>query len=100
MNLYGDFTESNHSCGLLVHQTGGYQGHHFSLASAETTETATQIVCLPVVLTPLAIAVEANLNCIQKFLLAKRLGKELNRSSSHCLHLHRDVAMTRNQDGS
>jgi hypothetical protein len=50
------------------------------------------------VFTPFAIAVKRNANSIQKILLAKWLGKELNRSTFHGLHRHRDVAMARNKN--
>ena len=58
MHLHRDFTGSNFSRDLPVHQAGSYQGHHLSLARAEPTESDTQIVCPLVVFTPLPIAVE------------------------------------------
>jgi len=57
-----------------------------------------QIVCPLVVFTPLAIALKRNPNSIEKILLAKWLGKELNRSTFHGFHRHWDVAMARDED--
>jgi hypothetical protein len=86
MNLHGDFSDSNLSCGLLVHQAGDYQRHHLSLAKAEPSETGMQCVCPPVPFTPVAIAVEGSSNSIQNILVAKWLGKKFNRSSSNGPH--------------
>ena len=49
-------------------------------------------------LSPLAITIQRYSNSFQKILLAKWLGKELNRSTFHGLHRHWNVAMARNKN--
>src|SRR5215467_8443857 len=98
MNLHGDFTNSNFSSDLLVQQAGSYQGHHLPLARAKRVKSSTQIACPLVVFTPLSIAVEGNSHSIQKVLLAKWLGEELNRASFYSSNGHRDVTVARDKN--
>src|SRR5215475_14024957 len=98
MNLHGNLGKS-HFCGnLLVHQAGSHQDHYLLLARAKRSKSSPQIVYPLVVFTPLAIAVERNLNSIQKVLLAKWLGEEFNGASFHGLHRHRDVTVAREKN--
>jgi len=93
MNLHGDLPDSKFSPDLFVHHAHSHEKHHLPLAVAERIEATMQIVLALLAVSSAAIAVERNSNSVQKFLLAKRLGKEFNRASLHSLYRHRNVSV-------
>src|SRR5262249_49742060 len=83
---------------LLIETAADNVLHYFALAGRERLEALAHRTKRLFALAPRPIACQAKLNRIQQILIAKWLGQELNRSALHCLHGHRHVTVSRDEN--
>src|ERR1700733_5351192 len=93
MNLDGDFADAEIEGNLLAEPTPYDVNHDLTFTGGQRFEALSERTQGLVVLTPGTIAREAELDCIEKLLITKRLLKELDGTAFHRLYRHLDVAM-------
>jgi len=98
MDLYRVFGSSKFSRSLFIEHAGDDHGDDFVLSWRERFEALSQGCNFAFSLASRAISVQCDLNRIQQVLVAERLGKELDGSSLHRPHGHRDVTVGANKD--
>src|SRR5712672_3033428 len=98
MNLDRDLAGTQFTLDLLVEQAGDHQPHHFTLTRSQCTKSLAQLSSFASLSPYRAVALESFLDRIQKIVIAKRLGEELQRAGFHRTHRHRDVAITGDED--
>src|SRR5690242_12284862 len=98
MNLNGDFADAKIEGNLLTEPTPYDLNHDLAFTGGQRFEALSERTQGLVVLTPGTIAREAELDCIEKLLITKRLCKKLDGTAFHRLYRHLDVAMSRNED--
>src|SRR3954467_14480086 len=98
MNLNCGFADADIEGDLLTEPTPYDLNHDLTLTGGQRFEALSEHTQGLVVLTPGTIAREAELDCIEKLLIAKRLLKEFDGTAFHRLYRHLDVAMPCNED--
>src|SRR5262245_43026143 len=97
MHLHGDLAEADFGCDLFAHQPARHQSHDFALARGERCEMRLQVRDPILMFTPFLITLDRSRNGIQKILIAKRLGEEIDSAGLHGPHRHGNIAMSRNE---
>ena len=98
MHFGRDFTHPEFGGNLLVHQSCRDQPDDFLLAGGQGLEAGSQLRDRRFSCSTLAIAFERELNRVEKILIAKRLGQELDGAGFHRAHRHWHVSETGNED--
>src|SRR4051794_12419517 len=98
MHLHGGFGNADLAGNLFAKAAVRDLNHDLALPWAQRLETFPEAGQSFFILTPGAIAREAELNCVEELLIAERLRKELNGTTLHRLHRHRDVAVPCDED--
>src|SRR5689334_22542985 len=98
MNLNCGLADADVEGNLLAEPTPYNMNHDLTLTGGQRFEALSEHTQGPVVLAPGTIAREAELDCIEKLLVTKRLLKEFDGTAFHRLYRHLDVAMPCNED--
>ncbi len=98
MNFHRVFGSSNLGGNLFIEHASYDPGNNFTLARRQQLEMLPQRRDFSFALAPAPIAIQRDLNRIQKILIAKWFGKKLDGSRLHGSHRHRDVAMRSDKD--
>jgi len=98
MNLNGNFADAEIESNLLTEATPYDLDHDLAFTGGKRFEALSELTQGLVVLTPGAIAREAELDRIEKLLITKRFREELDGTTFHRSHRHLDVAMRCNED--
>src|SRR5262249_23132701 len=97
MHFHGDLAEPNLSRDLFAHQPARHQSHYFALARGKGREMSSQVRDRILKFTPLLVALDRGRDGIQKILVAKWLGEEIDSAGLHGPHRHGYIAMSRNE---
>lgn len=97
MHLHGDLAKLEFGCDLLTHQTARDESHDFALARGKQLEMRLQLGDHMLMLAPFLITLDRSCDGIQKILVAKRLGKEVDGTRFHGPHRHGNVTMPRDE---
>jgi len=92
------FARSQTGRDLFIERTANHQLHDFTLSRSERLETDAQTFEIRPVQPRSAIAFESLLNCVQKILLAERLGQKLDGARLHGPYGHRYIPVAGDED--
>src|SRR5215813_5837644 len=98
MHLHGGFGDANIAGNLFAKATARNLNHDLALPGTERREALPDSGQISFILPARTIASEADLDRIEKVLIAERLRQELNGATLHRLHGHRDVAVPCHED--
>ena len=98
MHLHGGFGNADIAGNLLAKAAVRDLNHDLALPGAQRFEAFPEGGQSFLILPPGAITREADLNGVEELLITERLGKELNGTTLHRLHRHRDVAVPCDED--
>src|SRR6516164_6320116 len=98
MHLDGDLADPKLSRNLLVHQPRCYQAEYFLFTGCQCIETSTRLKNGPFFYTTVTVALECELNRIEKVLFAEWFGQKFDRASLHGSYGHRDIAVSANEN--
>src|ERR1700692_4959450 len=98
MHLHGGFGNADIACNLFAKAAVRDLNHDLALPGAQRVEAFPEGGQSFLILPPSAITREAELNGVEELLITKRLRKELNGTTLHRLHRHRDVAVPCDED--
>ena len=98
MHLHGGFGNADIAPDLFAKAAVRDLNHDLALPGTQQLETFPQRGQSFLILPPGAITREAELNGVQELLITERLRKELNGTTLHRLHRHRDVAVACDED--
>src|ERR1700730_8309106 len=98
MHLHGGFGNADIARNLFAKAAVRDLNHDLALPWAQRLEAFPEGGQSFLILPPSAITREAELNGVEEFLITERLRKELNGTTLHRLHRHRDVAVPGNED--
>src|ERR1700733_1617426 len=93
MHLHGGFGNADIARNLFAEAAMRDLRHDLALPGAQRLEALPEGGQGFLTLPPSAITREAELNGVEELLITERLRKELNGTTLHCLHRHRDVAV-------
>src|SRR5262249_47542787 len=97
MHFDGDFAQPDLGCDLFAHQPARDQAHDFALALGQRREMRLQVGNRTLMLTPPLVALDCGRDSIEKILIAKGLGQEIDGARFHRPHRHGDIAMAANE---
>jgi hypothetical protein len=98
VDLYRGFSDAQITGNLFAEPTARDLNHDFALPRTERPEALPEGGQILFILPPGAITREAELNGVEELLITERLRKELNGTTLHRLHRHRDVAVLGDED--
>src|ERR1700759_5580470 len=98
MNLNRGFADADIEGDLLTEPTPYDMYHDLTFPGGQRFEALSEHTQGLVVIAPGTIAREAELDCIEKLLITKRLLKEFYGNPFHRLHHHLDIAMSCNEN--
>src|SRR6202030_912358 len=98
MHLHGGFGNADIAGNLLAKAAVRDLNHDLALPGAQQLEAFPEGAQSFLILPPSAITMEAELNGVEELLITERLRKELNGTTLHRLHRHRDVAVPCDED--
>src|SRR6202140_4392220 len=98
MHLHGGFGKADIARNLFAKAAVRDLNHDLALPGAQRLEAFPERGQSFLILPPSAITIEADLNGVEELLITERLRKELNGTTLHCLHRHRDVAVPGDED--
>src|ERR1700688_1123371 len=98
MHLHGGFGKADIARNLFAKEAVRDLNHDLALPGAQRLEAFPEGGQSFLILSPSAIAIKADLNGVEELLITERLGKELNGTTLHRLHRHRDVAVPCDED--
>src|SRR5262245_28544422 len=98
MDLDRDLAEPELTRHLLVHEACRDEGHDFALPHGQRLESSADSSNRLIRITPFAIRLKGVRDGIQHVLIAEWLRQKIDRTSLHCAHRHRDVAMASHED--
>src|SRR6202790_5245751 len=98
MHLHGGFGNTDIARNLFAKTAMRNLNHDLALPGAQGLEAFPERGQSFLILPPSAITIEAELNGVEELLITERLRKELNGTTLHRLHRHRDVAATCDED--
>src|SRR5206468_10126245 len=98
MHLHGGFGNADIARNLFAKAAVRDLNHDLALPGAQRREAFPEGGQSFFILPPSAIAREAELNGVEEVLITERLRKELNGTTLHRLHRHRDVAVPCDED--
>src|SRR5260221_4450659 len=94
MNLHGDLADPELKSYLLIEHTRNHQAHDFALALAQGLVAFSQRGKVTLLAAPHAVAIQSLVDGIQQVLVFERLSQKLHSTRFHCLHRHRNISMT------
>src|SRR5882672_9921321 len=98
MHLHGGFGNADIAGNLFAKAAVRDLNHDLALPGAQRLEAFPEGGQSSFILPPSAIAREAEPNGVEEILITERLGQELNGTTLHRLHRHRDVAVPCDED--
>src|SRR6266568_7421898 len=98
MDLHRIFGDAQIAGYLFAKATTRNLNHDLALPRAQRLEPLFEGSQCLFILLPGPIARQTELNGVEEVLIAERLRKELNGTTLHRLHRHRDVAVPRDED--
>src|SRR4051812_8597665 len=98
VHLYRGFGDADIAGNLFAEATARDLNHDLALPGAQRRKALPESDQILFILPPSMIAREAELNGVEEFLIAERLGQELNGTTLHRLHRHGNIAMACDED--
>src|SRR6202011_5800495 len=98
MDLDGDFADADVTCDLLAETPTHDMDQNLALAGRERRKARPERGHRLLIPPPRAIASQRKRDCIEQVLVAKGLRQELDGTTLHRLHRHRDIAVTGDED--
>jgi len=98
MDLYRTLSYAHIGGDLLVQPALCNLREYAELARCQGLDTRSESAQRFIFLASDAIASEPEINCVKEILIAERLGEKLDGTPFHCLHTHRNVAVSSDED--
>src|SRR5580692_7524895 len=98
MDLHGDLAGSEIKGYLLIEHARNHQTHDLALARSKRLVSFSQFSELTLLLARCPVALQSQMDSVQQFLVAERLGQELHRAGFHGFHRHRNISMSGYED--